>query len=165
VLFTLEATFQQDRPATATAVPGASLTGEGAQVIESARFLLGGDPTLRVRLIGHASAEGAPPHNQALSERRARLVYRMFEQAGLAGQVLDPLQSDGKEAGCQRLDTGVWACGEAKADQTAIHPEDRKVQITFLRNPSILPLLPPLRLTVPSPGGPFGTPEMGEGSP
>jgi hypothetical protein len=147
VFWTTNVLFEQDQPATATGAPNGGITADGTSALDLIIFLLKSDPTLRVRLVGHASAEGTPAHNLELSKRRVRLVYQKLEAAGLGGQVIDPLESDGKTDGCTRLEIGVWACGEAQATQGEALPEERRVAATFLRNPP----LPsgPFRLTLP----------------
>ena len=113
-------------------------------------MLLKGDPTLQVRLVGHASAEDDSDVNLALSKRRARAVKASLDDKKLGVRVMDFV--GGKNpSGCERLEFGMWACGEASATQGEAKPEDRKVAVMFLRNAPIGPGAPNLELKVPAP--------------
>lgn len=148
VFWTWDVLFEHDQPAGAAGASSSGITPEGARSLDAIISLLKIDPSLRVRLVGRASAEGTPAHNLELSKRRVRAVYQKLEAAGVDRQVIDPLESDGKTDGCTRLEIGVWACGEARATKDEVRPEERKVDATFLRNPP----LPagPLKLRPPS---------------
>jgi hypothetical protein len=150
VFWTTDVTFDHDQPSANARGPGGGMTADGQSAMGLVVFGLANDPTLQVRLIGRASSEGDTLHNLDLSKRRVRLVYRMLEEAKLAGQVIDPVEPEGKTEGCARLQPGVWACGEQGAAANEVRPEDRKVQVTFLRNPP----LPtgPFNLTLPKVG-------------
>jgi Domain of unknown function (DUF4157)/OmpA family len=146
VFWTTTVQFEYNQPFTKS--PDGGLTPEGQASINTIVFFLNSDPTLQVRLIGHASSEGKPDANMELSKRRARLVVKKLKDAGLWVRVVDPIQSDGKADGCSKVEFGVWACGESKATQEEVRPEERKVEVTFLRNPP--PKQGPLQLTPPS---------------
>jgi hypothetical protein len=156
VFWTTDVLFEHDQPASIVSAPNGGLTAAGATALGTIIFFLNSDPTLRVRLVSHASAEGTTTHNLELSKRRARMVYQKLDEAGLSGQVIDPIESDGKTTGCTRLEVGLWACGESQAMQGEVRPEERKVAVTFLRNPP----LPSgsFRLTPPQFGRDFGQP-------
>ena len=138
--------FDHDLPSTKD--PQGGLTAEGQASISTIALLLSSDPTLQVRLVGHASSEGDAPHNLELSKRRARLVTKKLKELQLWSRIVDPIPSDGVSDGCSKVEFGVWACGDQKAPAGEVRPEDRKVDVTFLRNPP----LPsgPLKLTPPS---------------
>jgi outer membrane protein OmpA-like peptidoglycan-associated protein len=156
VFWTTDVLFEHDQPTLTASIPNGGLTAAGTTALNTIIFFLNSDPTLRVRLIGHTSAEGTTAYNLDLSKRRVRLVYQKLNEAGLSGQIIDPIESDGKTTGCTRLEVGVWACGESQATQSEARPEERKVEATFLRNPP----LPsgPLRLTPPQFGRDFDQP-------
>jgi outer membrane protein OmpA-like peptidoglycan-associated protein len=147
VFFTFDVLFEHDQPSPKATGPNGGLTAEGVSTIGTIVFLLSRDSTMQVRLIGHASSEGGTAHNMELSKRRARLVYQRLQEAKLGARVADPIEPDGRQEGCGRIEFGVWACGEAQAVQTEARPEERKVAVTFLRNPP----LPagPLKLQMP----------------
>ena len=140
VFWTTGIHFEHDRPSVGgEGAEGteAGITPEGARALDTIVFLLQGDPTLRVRLIGHASSEGTAQHNLALSTRRAEAVRQRLDAAGVSWQVTDPVESDGLNEGCDRLEIGMWACGAAQAADGEIRPEDRQVSATLLRNPPL----------------------------
>lgn len=147
VFWTSDVLFEHDQPGRGAGEAGVGTTDEGENMLNGIGFILKNDPTLRVRLVGHASAEGTPAHNLELSKRRVQSVYRRLEQEGLGWQVSEPVESDGRTDGCTRLEFGVWACGAAMATPDEARAEERKVGVTFLRNPP----LPsgPLKLTPP----------------
>jgi hypothetical protein len=147
IFWTWDVPFEHDQPSSAGGAANGGLTGEGATSLDTIIFLLNQDPTMQVRLIGHTSEEGDATHNLELSRRRVQLVYQRLDAAGLSGRVVNPIQSDGKESGCTRVDFGMWACGESQATQGEVRAEERKVAVTFHRNPP----LPsgPFRLTPP----------------
>jgi hypothetical protein len=146
VFWTTRVQFDYNLPSTKD--PDGGISAEGQASIGTIVLLLNSDPTLQVRLIGHASSEGDPTHNMELSKRRARLVTKKLRESQLWSRVVDPIPSDGKSDGCSKIEFGVWACGEAQATAGEARPEERKVEVTFLRNPP----LPsgPLKLTPPS---------------
>ncbi len=152
VFWTTDVLFEHDQPSPKEGAPNGGMTADGTKAINTIVFLLNSDPTLQVRLIGHASSEGDTAHNLELSKRRARLVYQKLDEAKLGGRVINPIEPDGKSEGCRRLEPGVWACGELRATPKETRPEERKVEVTFLRNPP----LPsgPFKLTLPRFGRP-----------
>jgi hypothetical protein len=148
VLWTDPVTFEHDRPAPGTTKLPGNVTTEGTQAIESILSWLKLDPTLRVRLVGHASAEGEATHNLELSKRRVQLVRDRITAAGFAKQIADPFLSDGNEQGCTAMGAGLWACGDQRATPGEVRPEERRVDVTFIRNLDAL-LQEPLKLTPP----------------
>jgi hypothetical protein len=144
-LWTDEIHFRQNHPAAGESTPDRVLTQAGIEELKSALSWLKLSPDLEVRLIGHASSEGAPDYNQELATRRARFVAAVLAKKGFSARISDPLLSDGAESGCQRLDAGQWSCGEERSDPAAARPEERVVRVTFARNrlPPLPPLTPP----------------------
>ena len=109
------------------------MTADGARELEWVVGHLQADPTLRARLVGHASSEGTAQENQQLSVRRAKAVYGALAAKGLGARVQD-LVHGADPSGCARVEFGVWACGASRATPGEARPEDRKVVVTFLRN-------------------------------
>lgn len=129
VFYTFDVLFEHNQPSE----PKGGMTTAGASSLDLIIGHLEADPTLQVRLVGHASSEGNAEQNVALSSRRARAVFAALEAKGLGARVMDFV--GGKDpAGCKRLEFGVWACGAAQATPGEARPEDRKVAATFLRN-------------------------------
>lgn len=145
VLWTDRVTFQHDRPLPGS-VATSAMTPGGKSSLDSIVSWLKLDANLRVRLVGHASAEGSTEHNQQLSTRRVRMVARALTAAGFGDRVQDPLFSDGRESGCLSVGTGMWSCGDAKAaaPESEPDPEERAVEVSFFREPKFtLELTPP----------------------
>jgi outer membrane protein OmpA-like peptidoglycan-associated protein len=90
------------------------------------------DPTLQVRLVGHASSEGTADQNLQLSARRARSVQAALAAKGLGARIMDFVGGE-DPVGCKRLEFGMWACGAGQAAAGEARPEDRKVAVTVLR--------------------------------
>jgi hypothetical protein len=130
--FTFDVLFEHNQPAKAAG----GMTGAGASTLDMVIMLLEGDPTLQVRLVGHASSEGTPAANLELSKRRARTVKARLDEKKLGARVMDFVGGT-NPAGCERLEFGMWACGEASAAPEEAKPEDRKVSVLFLRNAPI----------------------------
>ena len=125
----LDVRFEHNLPAT----PQGGTTSEGAETLAYVIERLEADPTLQVRLVGHASSEGTAQENLKLSARRAKSVYAALAAKGLGSRVMDLV--GGKEPeGCTRVEFGIWACGASLATAGEVRPEDRKVAVTFLRN-------------------------------
>jgi outer membrane protein OmpA-like peptidoglycan-associated protein len=108
------------------------MTAAGAQTLDWAIEHLQADPTLQVRLVGHASSEGTADANLQLSMRRARAVNSALQAKALGARVMDFVGGE-DPAGCKRLEFGIWACGDSQA-ATGADAADRKVRLTFLRN-------------------------------
>src|SRR5262245_13888109 len=140
-------TFLKDRPNVGESGPATALTPEGVKALDSVIRLLKLEATTQIRLIGHASSEGTEEYNMQLGKRRVLTVKKALEAAGLASRIASPVASDGKEAGCTRIDFGMWSCGEVGSTQGEVRPEERRVDATYLRNPTVTLPLPPL--TVP----------------
>ncbi len=134
VFWTWDVLFEKDHPSPKESAPNGGMTADGAATLKTIIFFLKGDQTLQVRLIGYTSSEGDTAHNLELSKRRARMVYGKLDEAKLGGQVINPIESDGKAEGCTRLEPGLWACGELRATPNETRSEERKVEVTFLRN-------------------------------
>jgi hypothetical protein len=143
ILWTDEVHFEKDHPEPGELDSERILTPDGAQELDSVLSWLDISPDLQVRLIGHASSEGTEEYNQALATRRVSFIAAAIVARGSAERLADPLVGDGAESGCQRVGTGLWSCGEAKADQSVARPEDRVARVTFARN--TLPPLPTLK--------------------
>lgn len=62
--------FEHNLPTT----PQGGTTAEGAESLAYVIERLQADPTLQVRLVGHASSEGTAQENLRLSVRRAKSV-------------------------------------------------------------------------------------------
>ena len=144
--FTFDVLFEHNQPAKA----GGGTTGAGASTIDTVIMLLEGDPTLQVRLVGHASSEGTAEANLELSKRRARAVKARLDEKKLGARVMDFVGGT-NPSGCVRLEFGMWACGEVSATQAEAKPEDRKVAVKFLRNAPLGPGPLKLELNVPAP--------------
>ena len=127
--FSFDALFEHNQPVKA----GGGMTSAGTSTIDTVIMLLEGDPTLQVRLVGHASAEGTDAANLELSKRRARAVKARLDEKKLGARVMD-FVGGSNPSNCVRLEFGMWACGEASATQGEAKAEDRKVAVTFLRN-------------------------------
>jgi hypothetical protein len=145
-LFTFDVLFEHNQPAKGAG----GMTGAGTSTIDTVIMLLEGDPTLQVRLVGHASAEGTDAANLELSKRRARAVKARLDEKKLGARVMD-FVGGSSPANCERLEFGMWACGEAGATQGEAKPEDRKVAVMFLRNKPVGPGPLNLELTPPGP--------------
>jgi outer membrane protein OmpA-like peptidoglycan-associated protein len=124
------------------------MTGAGASTLDLVVSLLEGDPTLQVRLVGHASSEGTDKDNLELSKRRARAVKARLDEKKLGARVMDFVGGSDPPGGT-RLEFGMWACGEADAAPGDPRPEDRKVAVLFLRNAPVGTNPPNLKLTLP----------------
>lgn len=129
VFYSYDVLFEHNRPAK----PEGGTTAAGASALEWVVELLQADPTLQVRLVGHASSEGTADQNLQLSKRRARAVDAALVAKGLGARVMDFVGGE-DPPGCTRLEFGVWACGASQATAGEVRPEDRKVTVTFLRN-------------------------------
>jgi hypothetical protein len=129
VFYSSDVLFEHNLPAK----PHGGTTAAGAATLEWVVEHLQADPTLQVRLVGHASSEGTPDENLQLSMRRARAVYAALDAKGLGARVMDFAGGE-DPAGCKRLEFGIWACGATQAATDVARPEDRKVTVTFLRN-------------------------------
>ena len=127
--------FQKDHPAPGESDDSRVLTTAGQNELASVQRWLRISPDLQVRLIGHASSEGDTDYNQRLSTRRVQFI-----SGKVAGKLAEPATPDAMASGCLSAGVGLWACGESKADQTTANPEDRVVQVSFMRN-----TLPPLQ--------------------
>ena len=147
IFWTDSITFLKDRPNVGESDPAATLTPEGVKALDSVIGLLKLEATTQVRLIGHASSEGTEEPNLQLGKRRVLMVKKALEAAGLGSRIASPVTSDGKEAGCSKIDFGMWSCGEVGSTQGEVRPEERRVDATYLRNPTVTLPLPPL--TVP----------------
>jgi len=121
--------FEKDKPAAAGGAIGASLTGDGPEALAGLIALLQADPTLQVQLVGHASPEGTPEHNQTLATRRAEAVADALAGAGIAAGRITDLPTSDLAAECQKVRAGVVSCGEAGSTG----PADRQVVARFSR--------------------------------
>jgi hypothetical protein len=126
--------FRFDRPAlseTGGAALARAATGEGMTNFQRLVSDLRADPTLRVQLVGRASAEGPEEYNLDLAARRARLVAQALIDAGIGeDRIADPPQAE-LRAECQSFDDGIVSCGEAGATDAS----DRQVLARVFRNP------------------------------
>ena len=129
VFYSVDVLFEHNLPAT----PAGGTTAAGASMLEWVVEHLQSDPTLQVRLVGHASSEGTAAQNMQLSIRRARAVYTALAAKGLGARVMDFVGGE-DPAGCKRLEFGIWACGATQAATDQVVAADRKVAATFLRN-------------------------------
>lgn len=129
VFYSWDVLFEHDQPAK----PQGGMTSAGASTLAWVIEHLEADPTLQVRLVGHASSEGGADANRRLSMRRARAVYAALDAKGLGARVMDFVGGT-DPAGCERLEFGMWACGSTQAAADGPRPEDRRVVVTFLRN-------------------------------
>jgi Domain of unknown function (DUF4157) len=141
VLWTDVIHFEKDHPAPGERAASIVLTAAGQKELDSVLSWLNLSSDLEVRLIGSASSEGTEEYNQALATRRVNFVLAGLKARKFDTRVADPLFSDGAETGCERIGSGLWSCGETKADQTTPLADDRVVRVTFMRNK-----LPPLSL-------------------
>lgn len=132
VFYTFDVLFEHDRP-TAGDGSGSGMTPAGEASLKTIAGMLAADPTLQVRLVGHASSEGTAPQNLELSKRRAQTVNAGLAAQGLGARVMDFVGGE-DPPGCSKLEFGVWACGASQASPDEARPEDRKVAVTLLRN-------------------------------
>jgi OmpA family len=130
LFYSFDVLFEHNLPAKK---PEGGMTAAGASMLEWVVEHLQADPTLQVRLVGHASSEGTAAQNMQLSMRRARAVNAALAAKGLGARVMDFVGGE-DPAGCKRLEFGIWACGATQAATDRILAEDRKVAVTFLRN-------------------------------
>ena len=144
--FSFDVLFEHNQPVKA----GGGMTSAGTSTIDTVIMLLEGDPTLQVRLVGHASSEGTDAANLELSKRRARAVKARLDEKKLGARVMD-FVGGSNPSNCVRLEFGMWACGEASATQGEAKAEDRKVAVMFLRNKPVGPGPLNLELNVPAP--------------
>ena len=145
ILWTDEIHFERDHPGPGERDAGRVLTAGGQKDLDSVLSWLDLSTDPQVRLIGNASSEGTDDYNQALATRRVNFVSAALAGRGFAARVADPVVTDGAESGCQRVGSGLWSCGETKADQSTARAADRVVRVTFARN-----TLPPLKLEPPT---------------
>jgi outer membrane protein OmpA-like peptidoglycan-associated protein len=143
--FTFDVLFEQNQPVKTEG----GMTSAGASTLALVITLLEDDPTLQVRLVGHASSEGSDEVNLELSKRRARAVKARLDDKKLGARVMD-FVGGSKPDGGVRLEFGMWACGEANAAQGEPKPEDRNVAVLFLRNAPVG--TGPLKLELPALG-------------
>jgi len=143
--YTFDILFEHNQPAKGAG----GMTSTGASTLDSVITMLELDPTLQVRLVGHASSEGTDRDNLELSKRRARAVKAQLDEKQLGARVMD-FVGGADPPGGTRLEFGVWACGESGAAPGEPRPEDRKVAVKFLRNAPVGP--GPLNLELKVPG-------------
>jgi hypothetical protein len=143
--YTFDVLFEHNQPAKGAG----GMTSAGASTLDSVITLLELDPTLQVRLVGHASSEGTDRDNLELSKRRARAVKAKLDEKKLGARVMD-FVGGADPPGGTRLEFGVWACGESGAAPGEPRPEDRKVAVKFLRNAPVGPGPLNLELKVPA---------------
>jgi hypothetical protein len=74
-------------------------------------------------IVGHASPEWTPEHNQALATRRAEAVAATPAGAGIATGRITDLPTSDLAAECQKVRVGVVSCGEVGSNG----PADRQV--------------------------------------
>lgn len=105
--------FQYDRPGSGGGTLAASLTAAGRTAFAALVAALRADATLKVRLIGRASAEGTDDYNLALGHRRAALIAAELEAAGIARtRIADP-PAGTLDAACEAgAGPGLASCGE-----------------------------------------------------
>ena len=149
VLWTDVIHFEKDHPAPGERAASVVLTAAGQKELDSVLSWLNLSSDLEVRLIGNASSEGTEEYNQALATRRVNFVLAALKARKFDTRVADPLFSDGAETGCERVGSGLWSCGETKADQTTPLADDRVVRVTFMRN-KLPPLTLPSKLELPT---------------
>jgi hypothetical protein len=129
VFYSFDVLFEHNLPAK----PEGGTSAAGAATLAWIVEHLQADPTLQVRLVGHASSEGTADQNLQLSARRARSVQAALAAKGLGARIMDFVGGE-DPVGCKRLEFGMWACGAGQAAAGEARPEDRKVAVTFLRN-------------------------------
>ena len=145
VLWTDDIHFRQDRPMGGQFDPARILTEKGVAELDSVASWLNLSPDLEVRLIGRASSEGEASYNQALATRR--VVVPGAVRAQRCHELQGCPADDGREQGCDRIEDGMWSCGEGGADQEAVQDTDRVAEVSFVRNrlPPLGPLFQPRR--------------------
>jgi hypothetical protein len=129
VFYSSDVLFEHNLPAKSEG----GTTAAGASTLDWVVEHLQADPTLQVRLVGHASSEGTAEQNLQLSIRRARAVQAALAAKGLGARVMDFVGGE-DPPGCKRVEFGMWACGASQATAGEARPKDRKVAVTFLRN-------------------------------
>jgi hypothetical protein len=125
--FDLEINFKKSRP-----YPGEAgeaklndgLIGNGRRHLDKLIAEMKANPALKVQLTGRASPEGSEDYNMRLGKRRALIIARALERAGISrSRIADP--PDGKlGAGCLAIEAGIVSCGESGA----AGPDDRQVK-------------------------------------
>jgi hypothetical protein len=84
------------------------------------------NPDWKVQLTGKASPEGPSDYNFKLSIRRARMIEAALADR-LGGARTGASPGSSLPAGCQSIDTGIFACGEIGATGES----DRQVRVDF----------------------------------
>jgi hypothetical protein len=102
--------FFKDKPGASGADFSASATGEGLTNFASLVAQLTANPTFQVQLTGRASPEGTDAYNLALGQRRAEIVAQALVDAGVPSSRITDAPDAG--AGCDRVSSGVFNCGE-----------------------------------------------------
>ncbi|RUM66410.1 MAG: peptidoglycan-associated lipoprotein [Sulfurospirillum sp.] len=85
------------------------LTSESLERLSKAARFMESEPTLRVRIDGHADERGTAEYNMALGEKRAKTVESYLVKYGIAQNRLE-VTSFGKEKPAQICDEGDDAC-------------------------------------------------------
>lgn len=138
--------FKQDQPRVGQ--PFESALAEGRGELDAAITALKKDLSTGAQLEANASQEGAPDHNQALSDRRLAAVQA--EMKDVIWKVRDPQPPLGNVQGC-RGSWGAYSCGEKNADQKTAQASDRNLIIRTFRPTEIKPTLPSVTPWPPTP--------------
>ena len=85
------------------------LTSESLERLATAARFMQAEPTLRVRIDGHADERGTAEYNMALGEKRAKAVEAYLERYGVEGIRLE-VTSFGKEKPAQYCSEGDEEC-------------------------------------------------------
>lgn len=92
----------------------ATLTPEGAATLQRAAAAMKGNPAVHLRLEGYADSTGTAPHNDSLSDQRAKTVADYLE-----GQGIERSRLTGQGFGAEKpVDTN--ATPEGKADNRRV---------------------------------------------
>jgi peptidoglycan-associated lipoprotein len=78
----------------------ADLTDEGRQLLDAKREAMQNQPSIRIRIEGHADDTGSDEYNMALGERRAATARRYLVQGGIAESRIQILSRGEEKPAC-----------------------------------------------------------------
>lgn len=85
------------------------LTAEAEQKLQAKIAILRSNPSLRVRVEGHADERGSTEYNLALGQRRAETVKSYFQTYGIDAGRVETLSYGEERPSVPGSDEGAWA--------------------------------------------------------
>lgn len=129
VLPQIEVKFNFDRPKVGEVGERQALNAEGQSELNKLIKLLLADQSFKVQLIGSASPIGTKKYNKDLGERRARSIAKIFEDSGINRSRISDAPQFTPLAGCNRIASGIFNCGEIGA----VGQKDQKVTVNVFK--------------------------------